>query len=172
MRKMMLAALIFLLLAVTLPTFPNIPKVSATTTEDWVTPALPEDVPKEPMPDGFTTEDYLDTTNPYSKIVSPEGALWEVDDPEGPHPLHVLVFGDEEERGTVRYIYFGDVPVPLNWKCWAQLQLERGDDALAANFGIDIRILGFEEWDSDDKIAMIILIECMTFTDLTSGMNY
>ena len=66
MKKMVLAVLIFLLLLT--PTFVNIPKVSATTTEDLrrVTPALPEDIPQEPMPENFTTEDYLNTTNPYN----------------------------------------------------------------------------------------------------------
>jgi len=139
MKKAPLAALIFLLLLI--PTFVNIPKVRATTTEDlWVTYALPEDVPREPMPENFTTEDYLNTTNPYSNLASAQGALDEVDDPEGSNPLYVLVFGDEEER-----------ELPLNWEAWAKLQLERGDEALVANFGIDIRILGFLEWDSNDS---------------------
>ena len=140
MKKTPLAALIFLLLLI--PTFVNIPKVRATTTEDlWVTYALPEDVPREPMPENFTTEDYLNTTNPYSNLASAQGALDEVDDAEGNHPLYVLVFGDEEER-----------ELPLSWEAWAKLQLERGDEALVANFGIDIRILGFLEWDSNDSL--------------------
>jgi hypothetical protein len=97
MKKIVLAVVILLLLALT---FPSIPKVSATTAEDLrrVTPALPDGVPREPMPENFTTEDYLNTTNPYSNLASAQGALDEVDDPEGSNPLYVLVFGDEEER--------------------------------------------------------------------------
>lgn len=54
----------------------------------------------------------------------------------------MLVFADEEEREKTR---------PAGWTGWAKAQLERGDEALVANFGIDIRILGFLEWDSDDS---------------------
>jgi len=93
------------------------------------------------MPENFTTEDYLNTTNPYSNLASAQGALDEVDDPEGSNPLYVLVFGDEERRGMA-----------FNWMEYATFQLERGDEALVANFGIDIRILGFLEWDSNDSI--------------------
>jgi hypothetical protein len=80
MKKIVLAVLILLLLALTFPSIPSIPKVSATTTEDLrrVTPALPDDVPREPMPENFTTEDYLNTTNPYSNLASAQGALDEV----------------------------------------------------------------------------------------------
>jgi len=71
MKKMLLAVLIFLLLALTFPNIPSIPEVSATTTEDLphVTPALPEDIPRQPMPENFTTEDYLNTSNPYASSV-------------------------------------------------------------------------------------------------------
>jgi hypothetical protein len=138
MKKMSLAVLIFLMLLI--PTFVNISKVRATTTEDlWVTYALPEDVPREPMPENFTTEDYLNTTNPYSNLASAQGALDEVDDPEGSNPLYVLVFGDEEWRDF-----------EFNWMEYTMFQFERGDEALVANFEIDIRILGWVEWDSDD----------------------
>jgi hypothetical protein len=147
MKKAPLAALIFLLLLI--PTFVNIPKVRATTTEDlWVTYALPDDVPREPMPENFTTEDYLNTTNPYSNLASAQGALDEVDDPEGSNPLYVLVFGDEEERPVIRSDYVGNW---FTWDNWAKWQIERGDESLVANFGIDIRILGFLEWDSNDS---------------------
>jgi len=149
MKKMILAVLILLLLALTFPSIPSIPKVSATTTEDLrrVTPALPEDVPSEPMPEN-STEDYLNTTNPYSQI----NPLGEESEEEGANPLYVLVFGDEEERAILRSIPSVIGPIILNWNGWASFQLERGDEALAANFGIDIRVLGFEEWDSDDSI--------------------
>src|SRR4030042_4409221 len=137
MKKTQLVVLIFLLL---IPTFENISKVRATATEDlWVTYALPEDVPREPLPENFTTDDYLNTTNPYSQM----NPLGEENEEEGPKPIYVLVFGDEEERA--RHVF------PNDWRGYAFLQLERGDEALVANFGIDIRVLDFLEWDSDDS---------------------
>src|SRR4030042_4425157 len=121
MKKTQLVVLIFLLL---IPTFENISKVRATTTEDlWVTYALPEDVPREPVPENFTTDDYLNTTNPYADYVDIQGALDEVDDPEGNNTLYVLVFGDEEERGDVHCItppYFFP-PINLNGLHYAPL---------------------------------------------------
>jgi len=58
MKKIVLAVLILSLLALTFPSIPSIPKVSATTAEDLrrVTPALPDDVPCEPMPENFATK--------------------------------------------------------------------------------------------------------------------
>ena len=147
MKKAPFAVLIFLLLLIAI--FVNISKVRATTTEDlWVTYALPEDIPREPMPENFTAEDYLNTTNPYSNFATPQGALAEVDDPEGNKPLYVLVFGDEEERAILR----GGPSFYYWWNEWAEWQIERGDESLVANFGIDIRILGFLEWDSNDSL--------------------
>ena len=61
MKKIVLAVLIILLLALT---FPSIPKVSATTEDLWTTQALPEEIPREPTSDS-PSGDYLDTTNPY-----------------------------------------------------------------------------------------------------------
>jgi len=76
MKKIMLAVLILLLLALAFSSILNIPKVSATTTEDLhVDYGLPEGVPREPMPENYTTEDYLKTTNPYSDGASIQGAL-------------------------------------------------------------------------------------------------
>ena len=146
MKKMAVAVLVFLLLALTFQAFPKFPKVPATTEDLWATPGLPEDVPQEPMPENYTTEDYLNTTNPYNKV----NPLGEETDEEGSHPLYVLVFGDEEERDVLRW--WENPPMPYSWVFWAKMQLERGDDSLVANFGIDIRILGFEEWDSDDSL--------------------
>jgi len=109
MKKIVLAVLILLLLALT---FPSIPKVSATTEDLWFTPGLPEELLTEPMPENFTYEgeDYLNTTNPYSP--------GEGNDEEGSRPLYVLVFGDEEERERVRwwrrYAY--------DWAGWAEMQ--------------------------------------------------
>jgi len=147
MKKTTLALLILLLLLI--PTFVGISKVGATTSKDlWVSYGLPEDIPRKPMPENFTTEDYLNTTNPYSDYAGIQGALDEVDDPEGNNPLYVLVFGDEEERPVVRSDAVGNW---FTWDNWAKWQIERGDEALISNFGIDIRILGFLEWDSDDS---------------------
>lgn len=91
--------------------------------------------------------EYLNTTDPYSDIVSPELAIEEIDDSEGSNPLYVLVFGDEEERATA---YPGGHYYPYSWQDYATMQLERADEDLVWNFNIDIRILGFEQWDSND----------------------
>jgi hypothetical protein len=98
------------------------------------------------IPENFNGT-YLNTTNTYSDMVSPMSAFDEVDDIEGHQPFYALVAGDEEERQIWRGL--GDCR--LDWKGWATLQIERGDEALVANYGIDIRILGFIEWDSDDS---------------------
>lgn len=74
----------------------------------------------------------------------------EADYEEGNHPLYVLVFGDDEEISTFRTLPTSAPLPPLNWTQWATLHLERGDESLIANFGIDIRILGFINWESDD----------------------
>jgi hypothetical protein len=89
----------------------------------------------------------MNTTNADSTIVCPMSALEEVDQAESGHPLYVLVFGDEEERGVIRTIGDGH----YTWDMYARLQIERGDESLVAKFGIDIRILGFLSWDSDDS---------------------
>lgn len=144
MKKIVLAVLIILLLALT---FPSIPKVSATTTEDlWTTPGLPEEIPSEPISDS-PSGDYLNTTNPYAEFQ----VASEESEAEGDKPLYVLVFGDEEERAITRPPRQIDPPIPIPWDVYGGRQLERGDEALVENFGIDIRILGFLEWDSDDS---------------------
>ncbi len=144
MERIMLCVLILLLLTLTFPSVPSISKVSATANDDlYVDYGLSEDIPREPMPENYTTKDYLNTTNPYSQV-NPLGE-------EGNHPLYVLVFGDEEERPELRLRPTIIGPEWCTWAQWAEFQLERGDNALAANFGIDIRILGFLEWDTDDS---------------------
>ena len=149
MKKIALAVLIILLLALT---FPSIPKVSATTTEDlWVSYALPEDVPREPTSDS-PSGDHLNTTNPYADIAGIPEAWDEFDEAEGDKPLYVLVFADEEEREVTRLPPSTVDFIWITWAGWALAQLERGDEALVENFGIDIRILGFLEWDSDDSL--------------------
>jgi hypothetical protein len=125
--------------------FLNFPIVSATAplNDLHATLALPEDVCNaQLLPDNFT-DNYLNTTNPYANGVSPLNGYYE---PEGNRPLYVLIFGDEEERSITRLFH-----VPYTWDMWARLQIERGDEALVSIFGIDIRILGWEEWDSDDS---------------------
>jgi len=111
---------------------------------------VPEEIrnvePLFAIPENFT-RDYLNTTNSQSNIVSPMSAIDEVDDIEAHHPIYVLVFGDEEERAIWR-TFSGF----HNWISWAKLQIERGDESLVANFGIDIRILGFLEWDSNNEL--------------------
>jgi hypothetical protein len=81
--------------------------------------------------------------------------LDEVDDVKASHPIYVLVFGDEEEREVHRKIAVDGWPQP--WYQYAGFQLERGDEALINNFGIDIRILGFLEWDSDDGTKCVMV---------------
>jgi hypothetical protein len=130
--------IVFLLLALSA----DVPKVSATTTETpWITPALPEPFSTEP-PFGNYTGCGDETL---------ENALDEIDDCEGDKPLYVLVCADEEERNLIRRLTRLS-PGHL-WREWATIQIERGDEALVANFGIDIRILGFEEWITDDNIT-------------------
>src|SRR4030042_122687 len=127
--------------------FVRIPHGSASSNEDLrVSYGLPEDVPREPLPDNYAVEEYLNTTNPYIDNMDIQGVLDEVDDPEGDNPFYVFIFGDEEERPVGRW-WEGT----LDWTSWIMLQLERGDESLVANYGIDIRILGFGEWDSNDN---------------------
>lgn len=142
MKKLMLAGLTFLLLALG---FLNVPKVSATEDEERFSslPGLPEDIPREPLPANFIAEDYLNTTNPSIK----GNPFDEYDEAEGNRPFYVLVFADEEERAITRD-WFGQ---PLSYISWAIFQIERGDESLIANFGIDIRILGFPHWNSDNS---------------------
>lgn len=117
-----------------------------------ITPSIPV-LSTEPIsttiPEDFN-QSYTNTTNPYSDLISPMSAVDEVAEIEANHPCYVLVAGDEEERGIWRSLGRGP---PLDWKRWTTLQIERGDEALVAHFGIDLRILGFIEWDSDDSLT-------------------
>lgn len=111
MKKTLLAVLIFLLLMTA--TFVNILKVGAATTEDlWATQALPEGISREPMSENYTVEDYLNTTNPYSRE-------------EGKNPLYVLVFGDEEERPKLRFRPTIIGPEWCNWTQWAEFNYNK-----------------------------------------------
>ncbi|NWG11160.1 hypothetical protein HXY33_05355 [Candidatus Bathyarchaeota archaeon] len=143
--------LFLLLLAVSTFDVQHLVGVVADETEHlWTSYGLPDDVPREPMPENFTTQDFLNTTNPCADSNDVQGWLDEVDDIGSNHPLYVLVFGDEERE---RVYYVGDYIGPwMDWTGWAMLQIERGDEALAENFGIDIRILGFLEWDSNNGL--------------------
>ncbi len=143
MRKI-LVMLIFLTLA---SAFVNISLVSTTATEDLlITPGLPENIPREPMPENFTTDDYSNTTNPYADAISP---FDELNETEGDHPLYVLVFADEEECECQR---LNTTLGPLFYWEWAQFQIERGDESLVADYGIDIRILDILCWFSNDSL--------------------
>jgi hypothetical protein len=144
MKKIGLAVFIILLLVLIFSDI-EVSKVSASTEDRYVTPAGP-DVPQEPMPDDFTPEEYSNTTNPYANPCSP---FDQVDDEEGDYPLYVLVFADEEARANLHWLP-GDIFT--SWQGYAKWQLERGDDALVAQYGIDIRILDLLEWDSNDSI--------------------
>lgn len=144
MKKLLLVSLIFLLVAPILASAPQIStvhisntgRVSSNTLHS--TPELPEKVRNaEPMN--------------LSEEVSPMSALDEVRERESNHPIYVLLFGDEEERGNYRYI--PGSRIPLAWYDYAALQIERGDEALVANFGIDIRIVGYLLWSSDNSLT-------------------
>jgi hypothetical protein len=129
----------------------NISKADTDLRVAYPVPEGIQDSPYSPtIPENFNGT-YLNTTNPYAIMATPTSAIDEVDDIEGHHPIYVLVAGDEEERTTYRRL--GETPV--DWKNWAKMQIERGDEALVANFGVDIRILGFIEWYSDDSKTTI-----------------
>jgi len=120
--------------------FLNFPRVSASaaprTDQLLVTKGSPYDTPCEPMPDNSTTDDYFNTTNPYAM----GDPMDEVDDPEGDHPLYVLLFGDEEARAAI------------DWTA-CRYWFEKADEALIAEFGLDLRILGFEAWESNNGLV-------------------
>lgn len=146
MKKILLVGLVFLLI-VACVNIHIVPVSSVSERDLWVTPGLPEEV-RESSPTNETVEEYLNTTNPHADTIGLLGASSEVDVTEGISPLYVLVFGDEEERERIRLLG----TLLFFWDMWAEKQLERADEALVANFGIDIRILDFLEWDSDDSI--------------------
>lgn len=126
----------------------------------------------------LTPEGYLNTTNPYSDALTVQSAMDEVDNAEGTHPIYVLVFADEEEREFWDPTPDGSGGEDGNdggydegdeyWKAYAITQLERGDEALVAKFGIDIRIidlLSFDNlWKSDNNFDKMTQI----FDDLIS----
>lgn len=144
-KKALVTASALLMLSLSLS--PNFSVASATTSPSAnslrVFPALPTEVCEvEPIPQNSTVK-CLNTTNPYSNSVSP---MVEQNESEGNNPLYVLVFGDDEERNSER-----QNPPYHYWSAYASNEIERGDEALASTFGIDIRILDFLEWDSDDS---------------------
>jgi hypothetical protein len=152
MKQLKLAELILLslFLLLNVPIVSNVPILSKDNADLRIAYPVPEGIQNATyiptIPEDFN-DTYLNTTNTYSDMISPMSAFDEVDDIEGHQPFYALVAGDEEERQIWRGL--GDCW--LDWKGWATLQIERGDEALVANFGIDIRILGFIEWDSDDS---------------------
>lgn len=151
MKPPIIVELIILSVFLVLSSICRVPSVNA----DLLTAyPVPEEIrsvePLPTIPENFTG-DYLNTTNPQSNIVSPMSATDEIDDREGNHPLYVLVFGDEEERQNWRGFPGDEFPF-RSWIDWAKCQIERGDETLVT-FGIDIRILGFLEWNSDDSLT-------------------
>ncbi len=86
-------------------------------------------------------EPRIDTSNVYSDLVDVQSALDEVDDAEGNFPIYVLVFADEDER-----TWWEDRG--LDWAEYAISIIEQADEALVANFGIDIRILATISFDN------------------------
>jgi hypothetical protein len=147
MKKSIVSLSMILLIAFAFVSYITLVSAESEPSSDFhITPALPEGIPQEPLSENTTIGDnYLNTT------YATTGALDEVDDEEGNRPLYVLVFGDEEERGTYRSFPGDSFPV-RSWINWAKYQIERGDEQLVAKWDIDVRILGFEEWDSDDNI--------------------
>ena len=150
-KKIASATLLCLLMALTFAKIPMASVEAASEENLCETPGLPEEV-RTSRPTNETTEEYFNTTNPYSDTTGILGAFDEVDDKEGAHPLYVLVFGDEEERNVLRSFPWDEEYVFRPWTQWAQYQLERGDEALVSNFWIDIRILDFLDWDSNDSL--------------------
>lgn len=91
----------------------------------------------------------VDTTNPY--IDYNPNPLDERYLTEGPLRLNVLIFADEEEEPKIRSFVSNGKRYTLDWEDYAVWQIERGDEALVAEFGIDIRVVGVLTWDSDDS---------------------
>ena len=107
----------------------------------------------EDVPENAT---FLNTTNPDTFINSDPTDERYLE--EGPRPFNVLVFADEEARPQNHWVglKFGGgrdpIPVYKNWKQYALWQIERADETLVAEFGIDIRVIDFiDTWDSKDS---------------------
>ena len=149
MKKLLLFSLIFLLAVPLLGKASQISNVQVSSQNVhnlWATPELPESARKaEPRQtsEGFA-EKYLNTTNPNTNLTGSMSALDEIREREANHPVYVLLVGDEEEREVIRFHLF--------WNSYACFQLERGDEALISTFGIDIRVIGYLNWDSDDTL--------------------
>jgi|YelNatPaOPRAMG01_1025707.scaffolds.fasta_scaffold19534_3 hypothetical protein len=120
----------------------------------------------------YTSEGYLNTTNPYSDVLGYIDYLDEVTKAEGPYPIYVLVFVDKEERE----FWEGR---GLEWWQYTLIQLERADETLVAKFGIDIRVLtaplGYSNlWESDDNLTNMTQIyeDLMSETYIFLGRPY
>jgi len=126
-------------------TLPTLPTTSSARIDALSGPAF-ESTLVEDAPENATI---LNMTNPAASVFSP---LDERYLEEGPRPLNVLVFADEEARGEQHWIpsHYG-LGSHLDWKDYAVWQIERGDETLVAEFGIDIRVIATLTWDSDDS---------------------
>ncbi|MEM2368442.1 MAG: hypothetical protein QXQ50_09455 [Candidatus Bathyarchaeia archaeon] len=113
----------------------------------------------------------IDTSNVYSDLVDVQSALDEVDDAEGDYPIYVLVFADEDERK-----WWEDCG--LDWAEYAISIIEQADEALIANFGIDIRILAtisFDNlWKTEDNLETMedIWLDLESETYIFQGCFY
>jgi len=126
--------LTLILALLTVLAFSNFLPVSAsiTTSDLQVTYGSSADPATPLIPANSTSEDYVNTTNPYAQY-SQEGVMSESGEEEGSNPLYVLVVGDEEERNVLRGIFWNPLyPTWYSWEEWALLHLERSDEALVA----------------------------------------
>lgn len=126
-----------------LPTFTTTSTATTSTYYDLeAVPALPSTIPREPLPEDYVVDPELveNTTNPYAV----ESAN-EIVEEEGPYPIYVYLCIDEEE--SAKY------PAESYAVLYALKQIERGDEALVANYGIDIRVLDYCKWESSDYLS-------------------
>ena len=76
----------------------------------------------------------------------------------GDHLLYIKVWADEEYRNR-----FGD-----KWRIAANNSLERADDAMSTQFGIDIRVTSYNAYNSDDARTG----PCGVLTDFKTAANH
>jgi hypothetical protein len=158
MKKLLLFSLIFLVVAPILVSAYHNSTVSISSASHSTLdamPGLPEKLQnatpiETTLPNASI--DYLNTTNPCTNM-STMSALDEIREREGNHPIYVLVFGDEEERAIWRQIP-GVAIRFLSWDSYSAFQIERGDNALTATFGIDVRIIDIlSTWNSNNSLT-------------------
>lgn len=93
--------------------------------------------------------DIYNATNPYTAMSTTP--FDEVDQTEGPNAVNILIAGDEEAENFEYWIpYYQVSGVFVNWDLYTEWQIERGDEALVAQYGIDFRVRGVVSFNSDD----------------------